>query len=71
MQTMVNFLNILAWIFLVLSGGLVVLRIWAAYNYSELEEALDRYKGVQASFPIMKPSMIFIICASWLVAQNM
>jgi hypothetical protein len=60
-----TFVGTLAFIFGILSTLLVIGRICAWSFYDETEEMRDRIRGVRAEFPVMYPSIVAIICWTW------
>ena len=62
----IKFISVLAWIFGILSGLLLIGRIIGAMCYSEYDRIADALKGYKATFPIMTPGIICIVCVAWL-----
>jgi hypothetical protein len=72
MNTFGNFVTVLAWFFGVWSLLLVIARIWCRTNYSDLEQAIDgALNGGVKHFPLPTPTIIAIICWSWVLAPHM
>lgn len=69
MNTILTFLTILAWVFGVLAIGLIASRIYANYSYTELAKALDKARGINKTFPILRPGFVFIICLAWILSS--
>lgn len=61
-----DFITILAWIFGILSTGLVLLRITAGLLYTELDRLRDAARGFQVIFPIRFPLIVAIVCWVWI-----
>lgn len=68
MDKFINFIDILAWIFAVLSTLFVIGRLIAYSMYDELDKLRDKMNGVVASFPIINGSIAAIICWAWIIA---
>jgi hypothetical protein len=62
-----SFYLALAWIFGVMSILLIVLRLIAFTCYSELDKLQDALDGRKATFPIITPSIIAIICFTYIL----
>lgn len=60
-----EFLNTIALIFGILSSILLIARIIGLLTYSESERIKDYLAGMVATFPIIKPFIISIICWTW------
>lgn len=69
MEMVFMFVTILAWIFLVLEGLLLVVKILSAVTYSEMDKLRDQLKGFTRSWPIGKNLVIFFICLAWILAR--
>jgi len=64
-----EFITLLAWIFGVGSTLLVALRIWTGATYTLREKMLDQLQGQVATFPIMKPAILAVVCWAWLLTH--
>lgn len=64
---MSDFITIIAWIFGVLSTIFTLARIYGYYTYSEMDELRDALKGQKATFPVVIPGSIAIICWAWVI----
>lgn len=72
MSTFSNFVTVLAWFFGCWSLLLIVMRIYARTIYTDLEKSIDRaLKGGEYEFPLVTPTVITIICWSWVLAPYM
>lgn len=73
---MVFFVKALAWLFAVLSGLVVAGRLgmWHWYNNTtagQLDRALDAIRhGGTATFPIMLPGIVFLVCVVALLSMR-
>jgi hypothetical protein len=65
---MENFITVIAWIFGVLSTLFTLLRVHGYCTYTELERALDNFKGVKVTFPIHTSGIIAIVCWAWIIS---
>ena len=63
MEKFINFIDILVWIFAIVSTGYVVLRLIAYCMYDDLDRLRDKLNGVHAQYPIIYGSIVAII--SW------
>lgn len=68
MEKLINFIDIIAWVSFTLSFILICARVYGFCTYSKLEEALDRFNGVKATFPVTIPGIIFITSVAWLAS---
>lgn len=66
MEKIITFITITAWALGVVSTILVVLRIFAAASYTELERTFDEARGIRKTWPIIFPSALALICWSWI-----
>jgi hypothetical protein len=64
---MSEYITIIAWIFGVLSSLLIVLRLLAFATYSEIDRLCDSINGQRAEFSIVWPSVVAILCWSWVL----
>jgi hypothetical protein len=75
MHALQIFINIMAWILCISSGGFTLLRIIASIRYfskaGALERALDELKGIKTSFPILVPGSCFVISLVWIIASHL
>jgi hypothetical protein len=60
-----TFVGTLAFIFGILSSRLVVMRFLTWVTYTDKEKIHDRMNGVKAEFPLMGPTIVAIICWTW------
>ena len=68
MDKFINFIDILAWIFAVLSTLFVIARSISYFMYDDLDRLRDQLKGIKATFPIINGSIIAIVCWAWIIA---
>jgi len=69
MERYIYFIDILAWIFAILSTLFVVGRLIAYSLYDDLDKLRDKLNGVEARFPIINGSIVAIICWVWIIAS--
>lgn len=71
---MVEFINGVAWVFGTLSFLLLILRIiaWAWYHSESTVASLrrldDSFRGIDRTFPITIPGIVFLVCLIWLLS---
>lgn len=61
-----QFFTIIAWVLGVLNTILIIARIIAAWNYSDLDRLLDSCEGQKRTFPIIMPSIIALLSWAWI-----
>ena len=68
MEKLIGFFDIISYILAVGSFILICGRIYGAVTYTELEKTLDALRGVQGSYPLMGPSIVFTISIAWILS---
>lgn len=66
-----KFLTVVAWIFAVLSTGLITARVVGFFCYSERDKLQDHVRGFEKSYPVVWPGVVAIICWAWIAAGGL
>jgi len=69
MEKYIVFIDVLAWIFAIISTGFVALRLIGYAMYDDLDKLRDKLNGVEARFPIINGGIVAIICWAWIIAS--
>jgi hypothetical protein len=64
----IYFIDIVAWVFAILSTLFVIGRLIGYFFYDDLDRLRDSLKGVHAEFPIINGSIVALICWAWIIA---
>jgi len=67
MDKLITFITIIAWVLGIGSTLLMGLRMRGYLTYSDREQLLDAARGIQRTFPLTVPSIIALICWSWIL----
>lgn len=72
-MNLILFVQIVAWPLMVLSGLLLILRLYGAWDYhgskhADLKKVIDDIRGVRRTFPITKPFILFLISLAAIVS---
>jgi len=68
MEKYIIFINILAWVFAILSTLFVIVRLSGYFLYDDLDRLRDSLAGVHAEFPIINGGIVAVICWAWIIA---
>lgn len=66
-----KFLDVTAWIFAMLSTGLIALRLVGIATYSDLHKLQDQLRGIQRTYPLKWPGVVAIVCWAWIVSGGL
>ncbi len=69
MEKFINFIDILAWVFAILSTLFIIRRMISYIFYTETDKLMHQAMGLRANFSIRKESVIAIICWAWIISN--
>jgi hypothetical protein len=60
--------TIVSIVFGIMSTFVVVVRLIQAAIYDEVDKIVDQAKGLTRTFPLLKPTIVMILCWAWVIA---
>ena len=62
-----EFWNVVAWVFGILSTLLVIGRILSYYTYTDEDRMIDALNTENVAFSLFYPGIVAIICWAWII----